>query len=101
MRNTEDNTKPAAQVSNSAKPTRPQSLQPPSAPSRKTIELTSLYQLSAAEVFDPVANTISPTANLIAARSEHTTTLLSTGQALVTGGLDSNSNYLATAELYH
>jgi hypothetical protein len=61
----------------------------------------NLHQLSAAELFDAVANTISPTANLSAARSGHTATLLSTGQVLVTGGLDANSNALATAELYH
>src|ERR1700688_3902948 len=45
--------------------------------------------------------TISPTANLIGLRSEHTARLLNTGQVLITGGLDANSNYLATAELYH
>jgi hypothetical protein len=62
---------------------------------------TEASGVHAAELFDPVANTISPTANLSAARSVHTVTLLSTGQVLVTGGLDANSNALATAELYH
>jgi len=61
----------------------------------------NLHQLSAAELFDPVAGTISPTANLIGLRSQHTATILNTDQVLITGGLDANSNYLATAELYH
>jgi hypothetical protein len=40
------------------------------------------------------------TADMTAARSSHTTTLLNDGKVLVTGGVDANNVALATAELY-
>jgi len=42
----------------------------------------------------------SPTGNLITIRQEHTATLLQNGKVLVTGGQDSSSNSLSSAELY-
>ena len=53
-----------------------------------------------AEIYDPVANTWTPTAPMTTARSHHTATLLPDGTVLVVGG--ENDVYLptATAELY-
>jgi hypothetical protein len=53
-----------------------------------------------AEFYDPVSGTWSVTDSLSNARYLHTATLLSNGQVLVAGGLDSNIAASATAELY-
>jgi len=52
------------------------------------------------ELYDPKTGTFSPTGNLTTARSYHTSTLLSDGRVLITGGLNSWPNTLASAELY-
>jgi Galactose oxidase, central domain/Kelch motif len=59
--------------------------------------------LSAAELFDPSSGTFTATADMSAARTSHTATLLTNGEVLVTGGqgVDAGvSTVLATAELY-
>ncbi|WP_163995812.1 Kelch repeat-containing protein [Pyxidicoccus caerfyrddinensis] len=55
--------------------------------------------LTSAELYDPVAGTVSPTSAMTVARSGHSATLLSTGQVLVAGGSNS-SGPLTSAELY-
>jgi N-acetylneuraminic acid mutarotase len=56
--------------------------------------------LTSAELYNPASGTWTSTGSLHAARDQHTATLLANGQVLVAGGLDSNYNYLASAELY-
>jgi N-acetylneuraminic acid mutarotase len=56
--------------------------------------------LSSAELYDPVANTWRDTGSLNDARYSHSATLLSTGQVLVTGGLNANDTLCTTAEVY-
>ncbi len=56
--------------------------------------------LTSAELYNPASGTWTTTGSLHTPRIEHTATLLSNGQVLVAGGLDSNYNYLASAELY-
>jgi len=56
--------------------------------------------LASAELYNPSTGAWTSTGSLHAARLEHTATLLQNGQVLVVGGLDSNYNVLASAELY-
>jgi N-acetylneuraminic acid mutarotase len=56
--------------------------------------------LSSVEIYDPTANTWTPAASLLTARTQHTATLLASGKVLVAGGADANGNSVATAELY-
>jgi N-acetylneuraminic acid mutarotase len=56
--------------------------------------------LTSAELYNPSTGAWTSTGSLHTPRVEHTATLLPNGQVLVAGGLDSNYNYLASAELY-
>jgi WD40 repeat protein len=56
--------------------------------------------IASAELYNPSTGKWSTTGSLHTPRIEHTATLLPNGQVLVAGGLDSNYNYLASAELY-
>jgi Galactose oxidase, central domain len=56
--------------------------------------------VGSAELFDPVAGNFTATGGLVTARKTHTATLLLDGRVLVTGGVDSNGNTLASAEVY-
>jgi len=61
--------------------------------------------LSSAELFDPASESFAITTNMTTARESHTTTLLKTGDVLVTGGADGTLGYspatvFASAELY-
>jgi hypothetical protein len=53
--------------------------------------------LATAEVYDPTADTFSPTGSMGSTRESHTATLLNDGTVLVNGGIGSGE---ATAELY-
>jgi hypothetical protein len=53
--------------------------------------------LASAEVYDPTAETFSPTGSMGSTRESHTATLLNNGTVLVNGGVGSGE---ATAELY-
>jgi len=55
---------------------------------------------ASAERYDPATGTWTPVADIIAARSGHTSTLLPDGRVLVAGGADGNGDPLASAELY-
>jgi N-acetylneuraminic acid mutarotase len=55
--------------------------------------------VSTAELYNPTANTWSPTGSLATARDSDTATLLPSGQVLVAGGKGS-AGYLSSAELY-
>src|SRR5207244_7226708 len=61
--------------------------------------------LATAELYNALANgnrgLWSFTGNMSTARSAHTATLLSNGQVLVVGGIDTNGAPLASAELYN
>ncbi len=52
------------------------------------------------EIFDPVTNIWSEAAHMITPRTNHTTTLLSNGKVLVTGGFGPDGVALATTEIY-
>jgi N-acetylneuraminic acid mutarotase len=56
--------------------------------------------IASAERYNPSTGAWTVTGSLHTPRIEHTATLLPNGQVLVAGGLDSNYNYLASAELY-
>jgi hypothetical protein len=53
-----------------------------------------------AELLDPDSGSLTATGGLVTERKGHTATLLNDGRVLVAGGVDSNGNALATAELY-
>ena len=69
-------------------------------------QLTVLYSLSSAELFDPTMGTFTATADMTVVRESHTATLLNTGDVLVVGGSNGTLGYsttttvYATAELY-
>ena len=56
--------------------------------------------IAGAEVYNPSTGKWSTTGSLHTPRIEQTATLLPNGQVLVAGGLDSNFNYLVSAEVY-
>ncbi len=56
--------------------------------------------IASAELYNPSTDAWTTTGSLHTSRVEHTANLLPNGQVLVAGGLDSNYNYLASAELY-
>ena len=56
--------------------------------------------IASTERYNPSTGAWTTTGSLHTPRIEHTATLLPNGQVLVAGGLDSNYNYLASAELY-
>lgn len=56
--------------------------------------------LAAAELFDPVANTFTPTGSLGAARADHVAIPLENGKVLIAGGLGPGWTFLASAEIY-
>ncbi|HBT61186.1 MAG TPA: hypothetical protein DEB40_05530, partial [Elusimicrobia bacterium] len=60
----------------------------------------SPFELSSADLYDPAANTWSPTDSMTAARDSPTATLLPNGKVLVAGGYNSGSGYLSSSELY-
>lgn len=55
--------------------------------------------INAAELYDPISNTFSPTGNLIDARVGHVAVLLSNGKVLIAGG-DGIGGALSSAEIY-
>lgn len=60
--------------------------------------------LSSAELYDPVANSFTPIADMTVARCLHTATLLNNGQVLLAGGFDfrdGQGEATASAELYN
>ena len=59
--------------------------------------------LSSAELYNPSTGTFTATGNMTTARFDHTATLLSNGEVLLTGGLTGSYPYLslASAELYN
>ena len=56
--------------------------------------------IASAELYNPSTGAWTSTGSLHTPRIEHTATLLPNGQVLVAGGVDSNYNYLTSAELY-
>jgi hypothetical protein len=62
---------------------------------------TGRYDLrGSAEIYDPAANTFTPTGNLVIERAGSTATLLADGRVLVAGGEDRQENAIASAEIY-
>lgn len=58
------------------------------------------FTLAGAELYDPVTRTFTRTADIVAARSLHTATVLNNGEVLIAGGRDHRSFDLSSAELY-
>ena len=58
-----------------------------------------IYTLNSAELYDPATGGWSATGSMIAARAEHTATLLPSGKVLVAGGI-SGANIVSSAEVY-
>ena len=56
--------------------------------------------LATAELYDPTTRTFMPTGSMLTPRQNHTATLLSTGQVLITGGFNASRLGLSTAEIY-
>jgi len=63
---------------------------------------TSTFQsVASAELYHAAAETFTPTGNMETARAAHTATLLANGtEILLVGGVDSNGNFLVSAELF-
>lgn len=53
-----------------------------------------------AEVYDPTAETFTPTGPMRTPRQSHTATLLPDGKVLLAGGYDARGTYLSSAEIY-
>jgi hypothetical protein len=64
------------------------------------IAATRLGAIASSQLYDPATNTWAATANLNAARSGHTATLLPNGEVLAVAGVSSTNTRLATAERY-
>jgi hypothetical protein len=58
------------------------------------------HAVGTAELLDPASGSLTATGGLLTERNGHTATLLLDGRVLVTGGVDSNGNTLASAEVY-
>jgi len=62
---------------------------------------TDLFSpVATGELFNPATGSWTPTTSLAAPRAFHTTTLLPNGDVLITGGLDTSGNPVATSEVY-
>ncbi|HLH53841.1 MAG TPA: kelch repeat-containing protein [Verrucomicrobiae bacterium] len=55
---------------------------------------------ASAEIYDPATGIWTATAGLNVARFDFSTTLLADGRVVVAGGWNSQSEYLASAEIY-
>jgi hypothetical protein len=56
--------------------------------------------LVSTELYDPVAETFTPTGSMTVARQDHTAVLLGNGKVLIAGGTADMISVLASAELY-
>ncbi|MGC1614943.1 MAG: kelch repeat-containing protein [Candidatus Acidiferrum sp.] len=62
--------------------------------------LDAIVPTTAAEIYDPVANTFTATGSLNVARADHVAVLLPNGKVLIAGGTNASSQAEASAELY-